>query len=149
MSRKKTFYGKSSSAMEKKFESMLKRELKDHRYSVFFSLNENKRYQDDVEMKAYEVIKESGKEYLVFTLSLVKVALAMDEAEMFKKEIVVIELRTDSLSSFSTSNNVWKSVLGTIMIFVLFIFILSQFVPGVGKYVFGVFNFDYETHKHQ
>ena len=124
MSRKKTFYGKSSSAMEKKFENMLKRELKDHRYSVFFSLNENKRYQDDVEMKAYEVIKESGKEYLVFTLSLVKVALAMDEAEMFKKEIVVIELRTDSLSSFSTSNNVWKSVLGTIMIFVLFIFIL-------------------------
>ena len=48
MTRKKANYNiEDPSALQKRFESMILRDLKDHRYSVYFKLNDIKRYEDD------------------------------------------------------------------------------------------------------
>ncbi len=55
--------------------------MKDHKYASEFTLNQLKRYEDDPDQRRFVIEKDdSGEEYLVFTFSLVKNALAMDEA---------------------------------------------------------------------
>lgn len=55
----------------------------DHKYPIEFTLNNNKRFEDDADEERFQIAKIDDEEYLVFTFSLVKIAMAMDEAKLF------------------------------------------------------------------
>ena len=109
----------------------------DHRYPVEFTLNENKRYEDDSTEERYQIQKINDQEYLVFVFSLVKIALSMDEAELFKGVKVNFELRPDRLSSFSTVNSFTVSMLANLVMIALFFGIMYALFPYLRTTVFG------------
>ena len=115
------------------------RDLLDHKYASEFTLNQNKRYEDDPNQEKYEIVKTAadGEEYLVFVFSLVKVALAMDEAEMFKGVALNLELRSDSINSFSKIDNYWLSLLANLGMIVVFLGIMYALFPILRSTVFG------------
>lgn len=74
---------------------------------------------------------------MVFVLSVVKVALAMDEAEMFSKISIGMELMPSSIDSFSKQGNVLVSASATVAISLVFVVLLYFFGAGVKDSVFG------------
>ncbi|CDW84210.1 UNKNOWN [Stylonychia lemnae] len=119
------------------FHKRFSRDLLDHRYPVEFTLNENKRYEDDQDEVRYEIKQIDDKEYLVFIFSLVKVAFAMDEAQLFKGVKVNFELRSDRLSSFSKVNSFGVSMLANMVMILIFFGILYALFPILRQTIFG------------
>ena len=73
-------------------------------------------------------------------MTVVKVALAMDESKMFEKVPLTIELKSDSFNSFSAYNNFVTSLSATIAIMLLFLVVLYFVVPGMKSTVFVLFS---------
>lgn len=113
--------------------------MKDHRYGVEFSLNENLRYKDDPNIERYEIVKIDGKEYLVFVVSLVKVAFAMDEAMFFDGVTMNLELRADRLDSFSKVGNFKLSIAANIAMVAVFLGLMYALFPALRTSAFAVF----------
>ena len=84
--------------------------------------------------------QSTGEEYLVFTFSLVKNALAMDEAQMFSQVKVNFELRPDNLDSFSRIGNFPLSLGANMIMLALFFGIMYAVFPSLRTSVFGFFH---------
>jgi hypothetical protein len=97
-----------------------------------------KRYADDINGVEYEIRLIGKESYLVFVMSVVKVALAMDESKMFDKVSVALELRKDSFDSFSSSDNFVWSLIATLIILGVFLIILFFLSVGVKETIFGI-----------
>ena len=115
------------------------RGLKDHRYSSDFTLNEAKRYTDDPNQERYEILKVGSEDYLVFLVSLVKVAFAMDEAKYFETVSMNLELRPDKLDSFSRIGSFPLSLFGNIVMLAAFFGIMWYLFPSLRTTVFAIF----------
>eukprot|EP00347_Sterkiella_histriomuscorum_P017432 403349391 len=113
------------------------RDLLDHRYPVEFTLNQQKRYEDDQNEERYEIKRIGDEEYLVFSFSLVKIAYAMDETQYFKTIPINFELRPDNLSSFSAVNNIAYGAAASIGMIVVFLGVMWALFPVLRETVFG------------
>ena len=71
-------------------------------------------------------------------MSLVKVALAMDEAQMFGQVKLNIELRPDNLNAFSKIGSFPLSLLANIAMIAVFLGVMYYLFPIVRQTVFGV-----------
>ena len=120
----------------RRFQKNINREMKDHKYSSEFTLDANKRYSDDPLEERYMIDKVADEEYLVFIVSLVKVAMAMDESKLFEKVKMNIELRPDSLDSFSKVDSFFLSVLANVVMVILFLGIMYALFPVLRSTVF-------------
>lgn len=128
------------------FKQRFGRDLLDHRYPAEFTLNANKRYDDDESETHYMIQRVDDEEYLVFTFSLVKVALAMDEVTFFDQVKVNFELRADNLNSFSRVNSIGFSAAASIFMMAAFLGIMWLLFPVLRESVFG-FNTKLEPRK--
>lgn len=123
----------------RRFSKTVARGLKDHRYSAEFTLDGTKRYVDDPRQERYEVAKAGSEEYLVFLVSLVKVAFAMDEAKYFETVSVNMELRPDRLDSFSRIGSFPLSLLGNLAMVIVFFGLMWYLFPSLRSSAFVVF----------
>jgi hypothetical protein len=115
------------------------RDLLDHKYAQTFSLDASLRYEDDPRQEKYEIATIDGKEHLVFVFSVVKVALAMDEAVAVNGKILLnIELRRDSLDSFSRVGSFPLSLAANLGMLMVFFGVLYAAFPIVRTALFGV-----------
>lgn len=80
-----------------------------------------------------------NEEYLVFLVSLVKVAYAMDEAKYFETVSMNIELRADRLDSFSRIGNFPLSLLANIAMVAIFFVVMWLLFPSLRNTVFVIF----------
>lgn len=111
------------------FRRFTARGLKDHKYASEFSLDQNKRFSDDPQQERYAIETIKDEEYLVFLLSIVKVAFAVDEAQFFKLTKLNIELRSDSLDSFSRVGSFPVSLAASITLIGAFIALMYFMFP--------------------
>ena len=84
-------------------------------------------------------MKVGNEEYLVFLVSLVKVAYAMDEAKYFETVSMNIELRADRLDSFSRIGNFPLSLLANIAMVAIFFGVMWLLFPSLRNTVFVIF----------
>lgn len=123
----------------RRFSKTVARGLKDHRYSAEFTLDGAKRYVDDPRQERYEVARAGSEEYLVFLVSIVKVAFAMDEAKYFETVAVNMELRADCLDSFSRIGSFPLSILGNLAMLAVFFGLMWYLFPSLRSTAFVVF----------
>ena len=120
----------------RRFSQGLARDLKDHRYPAQFGLDENKRYNDDPLQDKYLIERRGDEEYLVFMLSLVKIAIPLDEAKFFKGQQINLELRVDSIDSFSKVDSFAMSMFANLAMCVVFLSIMYFLFPILRNTVF-------------
>ena len=84
-------------------------------------------------------MKVGNEEYLVFLVSLVKVAYAMDEAKYFETVTMNIELRADHLDSFSRIGSFPLSLLANIAMLTIFFGVMWLLFPALRNTVFVIF----------
>ncbi len=104
-----------------------------------FSLDRSKRYSDDAASKRYHIAREGDEEFLVFVFSIVKVAFAMDEAAFYKKVRVNLELRENSLNSFSRLKNYPATIALNLGMLFVFFGIMYALFPSLRSSVFAIF----------
>lgn len=130
----------------KRFSNSLGRGLKDHRYAAEFTLDANKRYSDDPKGERFEIMQDkNGQDHLVFIVSLVKVAYAMDESKYFETVTMNLELRANNLSSFSKVGSFTVSVVSGIFMSALFLGIMYLIFPVLRQTAFVVFTSNGES----
>lgn len=102
--------------------------LADHRFASEFELNNLRAYADDTEGTTYEIRTVDDTTYLVFIMTVIKVSLAMDEANLYDEMDVSLQLMPDSLDSFSQVNSFAASLGLTILIIAAFITVVYMFI---------------------
>jgi len=68
--------------------------------------------------------------------SIIKVALAMDEAKMFDDISLNLELRANNLHAFSKVGNYWVSMLANLAMITIFLGVLYLMFPQLRTSVF-------------
>lgn len=104
-----------------------------------FSLDANKRYDDDPYQERYFIAQEGDEEFLLFIFSVVKVAYALDEAAFYDKIRLTMELRSNKLDSFSRIKNYPATIALNVAALLVFMSVMYILFPSLRKTVFGLF----------
>lgn len=123
----------------RRFSKFLTRGLKDHRYGAEFKLDAQKRYSDDSDQAKFEIGTSNNEQFLVFVLSLVKIAYPMDEAKFLDKVTLNLELRANNLDSFSKVGSFPLSLLANVAMAVVFLGGMYLLFPVLRNTAFVVF----------
>jgi hypothetical protein len=116
------------SDFNKRYSKNFGRKLSDHRYASEFKLNSERSYEDDVDGSIYEIRNIEDDSYLVFTMTVVKVSHAMDEANYYDELDVAFELMANNIDSFSKIDNFYMSLGITLLVLVLFFYGLYKWI---------------------
>ena len=103
-----------------------------------FTLDGNKRYEDDPYQERYFIAQEGDEEFLLFTFSVVKVAYALDEAAFYDKIRLTMELRANKLESFSRLKNYPATIALNVGMLIVFFGVMYLLFPSLRTTVFGL-----------